>query len=62
MSLRLEKRMGDTDSSKNLDENIEVPQHAKILIILSALIMVVGFVWLLILLATYTGVGIGLMI
>jgi len=48
------------DSSGESEEHSEMPQHAKTLIIISALIMLVGSAYLLILLATYAGVGIGL--
>ena len=48
------------DSSEESEECIDVPQHAKTLIIISALIMLVGSAYLLILLTSYAGVGISL--
>ena len=48
------------DSSEESEEHIEVPHHAKTLIIISALIMVVGSAYLLIRLATFAGVGVGI--
>ena len=48
------------DSSGESEEHTEMPQHAKTLIIISALIMVVGSASFWVLLATFTGVGIEL--
>lgn len=48
------------DLSGESEGHTEVPQHAKTLIIISALVMLVGSGYLLIRLATLIGVGIGL--
>ncbi len=49
-------RMEKLDSEEDSDEDAaQVPQRAKTIIVVSALIMIVGFVFLLVLIAAFAG-------
>jgi hypothetical protein len=50
------KEMGRLDSEEDSDKHItQVPQRAKTLIIISALIIIVGFAYFWVLIALFTG-------
>jgi len=55
------KKNRELDSEDNSNkQTTQMPIYAKTIIVISALIMIAGSVFLWILLATFTGVGIGL--